>query len=196
MAEDRLSGKGTLLLIGGSAGSLEVLLKVIPKLRTDIAFPIVIVIHRKDTSDSTLCDLLSSRTKLPVNEVEDKDALLPGHIYIAPANYHVLFESNRSFSLDVSEKVNYSRPSIDVAFESAAEAFGSGVTGILLSGANSDGTNGLRKISELGGTAIVQSPASADVPFMPEHAIQHTRTDRILDVSGITAYINSMTAAG
>ncbi|MCW3070968.1 MAG: chemotaxis protein CheB [Bacteroidetes bacterium] len=192
MAKDRLSKKDTLLLIGGSAGSLEVLLKVVPKLSAQITFPIVIVVHRKDTSHSTLSELLSTRTKLPVKEAEDKDELLPGHIYIAPANYHLLFESDGTCSLDVSEKVNYSRPSIDVSFESAAAAFGSSVTAILLSGANSDGTNGLNTISGSGGTAIVQDPLTADVPFMPEHALRHVKTSLVLDVNGISVYINAM----
>jgi two-component system chemotaxis response regulator CheB len=192
MAEDRLSKKHSLLLIGGSAGSLEVLLKVVPRLNVDLMFSIVIVVHRKDTSDSTLTDLFSSRTKIPVQEVEDKDELLPGHIYIAPANYHLLFEPGGSFSLDVSEKINYSRPSIDVSFESAAAAFGSSVTAILLSGANADGTNGLKTISAFGGKVIVQDPKTADVPFMPEHAIKHAKAHLVLDVNSMVTYINAM----
>src|ERR1700733_10706512 len=113
-----------LLVIGGSAGSLDVLLEILPHLRKDLPFAIAVVLHRKKESDSVLNDLLSGRSALPVKEVEDKQRILPATIYLAPADYHLLVEKDGWFAVDASEKVNYSRPSIDVSFESAADAYG------------------------------------------------------------------------
>lgn len=180
------------ILIGGSAGSLEVLLKIIPKLPQVIAFPIVIVLHRKSADDTILEDLIALKSPVKVMEVEDKVQLLPGHIYVAPSNYHLLFEKNGCLSLDNSEKVNYSRPSIDVAFESAAEAYGSKVTGILLSGANADGTNGLIAIQQAGGKVVIQKPETAGMPFMPENAISHLTPDLVLGIEEIVNYLNDL----
>ena len=108
--------KCRLVIIGGSAGSIDVLIRIMPQLRTGLPFAIVIVLHRKNTGDSFLGELFGSRTAIPVTEIEDKNEIRPGQIFIAPADYHLLFETNGSFCLDDSEKVNYSRPSIDVAF--------------------------------------------------------------------------------
>jgi two-component system chemotaxis response regulator CheB len=116
-----------LLIIGGSAGSLEVLLQVLPRLRTDLPFPVVIVMHRRSGPESTLEDLLATRTGLKVREAGDKMRLQPGFIYIAPGDYHLLIERNGSLSLDVSEKLHYCRPAIDATFDTGAEAFGAGV---------------------------------------------------------------------
>ena len=181
-----------LVIIGGSAGSLEVLLQVIPALKRSESISIVIVVHRKDFQDSLLLDLLTSRTKIPMKEIEDKEKLLVGHIYIAPANYHVLFENRDAMSLDYSEKVNFSRPSIDVTFESAAEAFGKEAIAILLSGSNSDGAAGLKAIHGGGGISIVQSPESAVFPYMPEQAMLSGAVDHVFDPMAMVAYINGI----
>ena len=119
--------------------------------------------------------MFSSRTKLKVKEVEDKDYILPGHVYIAPPDYHLLLEDENTFSLDASEKIYFSRPSIDVTFESVAEVFGAAVIGILLSGANADGAIGLSKIQQAGGFTIVQDPESAEVDYMPRQAIDKAK---------------------
>ncbi len=173
------------VVIGGSAGSLKVLLQILQYLESIPTFSIVIILHRKNAEDSALEELIAMKTVLPVKEVEDKTLLEPGYIYIAPSDYHLLFEKNGLLSLDISEKVNFSRPSIDVSFESASEVYQSSLVGILLSGANADGTQGLKTIQKAGGKIIVQKPATAEMPFMPNYAIQHTTPDFILDVEEI-----------
>lgn len=181
-----------LLLIGGSAGSLDVLMRVLPALPPLQRLSLVIVLHRKSGDDTLLEDLIAVKSGTPIRETEDKVPLLPASIYIAPADYHLLFENNGLLSIDTSEKVNYSRPSIDVAFESAADAYGSNVTAILLSGANNDGTHGLQVIQRAGGVIVVQTPETADMPFMPEHAIAHTTPDYILDAPQMIQFIKML----
>ncbi|MFY0481567.1 chemotaxis protein CheB [Flavobacterium sp. PLA-1-15] len=188
MEEITLISGCKVLIIGGSAGSLDVLLKILPHLQVP-SFAIVIVLHRKHTDDTTLEELIAAKSKIPVKEVEDKIALESGNIYIAPSDYHLLFEKNDLLSLDISDKVNYSRPSIDVAFESAADVYGKSLVGILLSGANADGTDGLIAIKKNGGTIVVQKPETADMPFMPNNALLHTTPDHILNVSELLKFI-------
>lgn len=178
------------LFIGGSAGSLEVLLKVLPDLKENIEFAIVIVLHRKSGTDEILTELLSSRTHIPVKEIEEKDKVEPGIIYLAPSDYHLLLERNATFSLDHSEKVNYSRPSIDVAFESAADLYKDSLVGMLLSGANADGVAGLLKIKKFGGRVIIQDPDSALISFMPAQAGLYVDYDEMLQVEEIADWIN------
>ena len=192
MEENDLKSKCKLLLIGGSAGSLEVLMSILPNLNPIEHFAIVIILHRKSAEDSTLEDLIALKTIIPVAKVEDKVPLRSGFIYIAPSDYHLLFEKDKQLSLDVSEKINYSRPSIDVSFESAAIAFGKKCTAILLSGANADGTEGLKAIQNEGGTIILQNPQSAVMPFMPQNALSSLTPSYIFEVSEILDYINSI----
>ena len=139
-----------LVVIGGSAGSLPVLITIITSLPSKLSFAVVVVLHRKNTYDNTLGNLLAQKTSLPVKEIDEKDPIAPGTIYIAPADYHLLIETNRMFSLDYSERVNYSRPAIDVTFETAALAYRAKLVAILLSGANSDGTEGLAAVKDQG----------------------------------------------
>ena len=178
--------------IGGSAGSLDVLLKVLPQLKEEINFSIVIVLHRKPGADMLLTDLLSSRTNIPVKDIEEKDAVEGGVIYLAPSDYHLLLEKDATFSLDHSEKVNYSRPSIDVAFESAAEIYKEKLVGLLLSGANADGVAGLLKIKKLGGRVIIQHPDSAKVSYMPAQARLCVDYDAMLQIEEIADWINKL----
>lgn len=192
MEKDKIAPTCGAFLIGGSAGSLEVLLKVFIKLKADLSFPIILVMHRKNSSDSMLSELLGSRTALPVHETEDKQTLEPGHIYIAPADYHLLFENDKNMSLDYSEKINFSRPSIDVAFESAAEVFGARLVCLLLSGANADGVAGLKLVKAKGGRVTVQDPATALTPYMPEQAILQVKVDRVLTPEAMPDFINSL----
>jgi len=191
MAEDQLT-PSRVVMIGGSAGSLDVLLYILPKLRPDLAVVIVIVLHRKTNVESPLINLLQTKTTLPVSEAEEKEPLVPGHIYLAPADYHLLLERNKTFSLDYSEKVHFSRPSIDVSFETAADVFSGNVTGILLSGANADGVEGLRRISERGGDVIIQEPSTADVAFMPAEAIRSGIAAKVFTPEQMMHYINSL----
>jgi two-component system chemotaxis response regulator CheB len=192
MEKDKIIASYELLIIGGSAGSLDVLLKVLPDLSASLNVCIVLVLHRKNSPDSMLSDLLGAHTVLPVKEIEDKQPLRGGHIYVAPPDYHLLFEKNKIISLDYSEKVNYSRPSIDVAFESASEAFGTSLCCLLLSGANSDGIAGLKLVKGCGGKVAVQDPKSADTPFMPEQAIANVAVDVILSPSEMAAFISTL----
>ena len=191
MAENEINTE-QVLIIGGSAGSLEVLLDILPRLDLRSSFPIVIVLHRRSGEDTMLEDLIAYKSTIPFKEIEDKTELEPGYLYVAPSDYHLLFERKRLISLDTSEKVNYSRPSIDVAFESAADIYGKNLTGVLLSGANADGTEGLKAIKNAGGITIVQTPETAEVAFMPQNAIENISPDLILNTAAILEYINSI----
>jgi two-component system chemotaxis response regulator CheB len=192
MEENSVDQHCEILLIGGSAGSLEVLFKLLPKLKPNLHFPVILVLHRRSSAESSLSDLLSTKIDAPTKEVEDKDAILPGNAYLAPADYHLLIEKDHSFSLDYSEKINFSRPSIDVTFESAADIYGPGVVAILLSGANEDGTLGLQEIKKAGGTIVVQDPDSAQMPFMPHYAITHAKVDHIFTPAQMAEFINNL----
>jgi len=190
MAEDLVNSNFKIVVIGGSAGSLEVLLNMLPQLEFT-NFPIVIVLHRMVGEDSALEELIGARAILPVQIVEDKTELWPGYVYVAPSDYHLLFEKNRTLSLDLSPKVTHSRPSIDVTFESAADAYGKNVVGILLSGANHDGTRGLELIRDNGGQIIVQDPLTAQMPFMPNFAIEKLNPELVYDVDEIVRFLQT-----
>lgn len=180
------------IIFGGSAGSLDVLIQVLPLINSNIDFSIIIVLHRKSGADNILTDLLSSKTKLTVKEIEEKDNILPGVIYLAPSDYHLLIEKNNTFSLDSSEKINYSRPSIDVTFQSAAEVYKDKLVCFLLSGSNADGVEGLSKVKETGGKVIIQNPQSAAFPYMPSQAALNVKVDETLQIEDIANYINKL----
>ena len=192
MEKDPVNQPCEMLLIGGSAGSLEVLFRLLPLLRPGLGLAIVIVLHRRSSGDSSLTELLGSKSVYPTREVEDKDFIAPGNIFLAPADYHLLIEKNHSFALDYSEKINYSRPSIDVTFESAAEIYGSSLAALLLSGANEDGTSGLLAIKRSGGITAAQDPSTASMPFMPQHAITHKAADHVFDIRQAADFINNL----
>lgn len=190
--EEAIINRYELLIIGGSAGSLEVLMKILPQLPADFPMAIVIVVHRK-LAESQLAGLLGDRCRLLIREAEDKEAIEAGTVYLAPADYHLLIEKGRTFSLDFSEKVNYSRPSIDVSFETAADAYGSATIAILLSGANADGAEGLLRIKKAGGVVIVQDPEEASVAYMPEQAIARFPVDYIAKAADMVEIIERLT---
>ena len=190
MEEDQGINK-QLLIIGGSAGSLDVISFLLPKLIFPITYSIVIVVHRKQGIDDLLTGLLQNGSSLPVREAREKEIIRAGTIYLAPPDYHLLFENNKTFSLDHSEKVNFSRPSIDVSFESASHVFKENVLGLLLSGANQDGTAGLKQIKKMGGKIIIQDPESASFPYMPMHAMQVTLPDAVLAKGEMSNYIHN-----
>jgi two-component system chemotaxis response regulator CheB len=191
MAEAEINEK-KLIVIGGSSGSLQVILQILGKIPNDYPIAILLIIHRGNSSDSALLDLLISKSKLPVREVEEKDKISPYCVYLAPADYHVLIEKDETFTIDYSEKLNFSRPSIDVSFISAAQVYGKRLTGILLSGANEDGAEGLKEIKERGGHTIVQDPEDAVVDYMPQQARQKSRIDEVLNTEGIRHYLISL----
>lgn len=180
-----------MLLIGGSAGSLDVLIQLLPALNQKSNLSIIIVLHRK-AGESLLVDLLSDKTRWFVKEAEDKEKIEKKTIYVAPPDYHLLIEKDKTFSLDFSEKVHFSRPSIDVSFETAAEAYGPALMAVLLSGANADGAEGMRQIKRSGGMTIVQDPREAAVSYMPQQAIELAKVDYIEPTTRIINIINRM----
>ena len=192
MEESKHMKKIGALVIGGSAGSLDVLLKILPEINPNLDFPIIIVVHRKQGTDSLLSDLLSHRTELKVKEADEKEKINKGYVYIAPSDYHLLIEKDYTFSLDYSEKINYSRPSIDVTFQTAADAYGEQLVCLLLSGSNADGVNGLISVKKNGGITLAQDPDSAQVTYMPEQAILRANVTDILKIEQMANYINSL----
>jgi len=186
MNQDRL------LIIGGSAGSLQVIVAMLTALGKDYPMPVLVVLHRNGIFESTLEELLIIRTSQQIKEVEEKDFLRPGLVYIAPADYHVLLEQDRSFSLDYSERVNYSRPSIDVTFRSAAEVYTSGLIAVLLSGGNADGAEGMEVVKACGGYTIVQDPGTAEVPYMPQQALLRVEVDVVATTEDLPAIVRGL----
>jgi len=178
------------LIIGGSAGSLDVLLKMLPAIDPQLSFPIIIVIHRKTGADSLLPELLSGRTRLRVKEAEEKEEVVPGTIYIAPSDYHLLLELDHTISLDYSEKINFSRPAIDATFQTGAEVYKDRLACLLLSGSNADGVNGLKTVKRYGGKVLIQNPENAQVAFMPAQAKLHVEPDFILNAEDMAEFIN------
>ena len=159
-----------LIVVGVSAGGLFALRTLVAALPQGFDLPIAVVQHRSKDSEA-LCDLLQECTHLRVGEANDKEPILGGGVYVAPPDYHLLVEPGY-FSLSTDEPVRYSRPSIDVMFASAADAYGADVIGIVMTGANADGSRGLQKIVQRGGYAIVQDPADAEVRVMPQSALK------------------------
>lgn len=184
-----------LVVIGGSAGSLQAILQLLPALDVHLGAAIIIILHRQSHYDSVLTELLSVKTGLVVKEAEEKEPILPGVIYIAPADYHLLIESDHTFSLDYSEKVNFSRPSIDVTFSAAAMVYRKQLAALLLSGANADGTEGLQTVKAMGGITAIHNPLNAEVDFMPRQAMNNMEVDYILEITEMAGFINHFAAA-
>lgn len=186
------NAKTELIVIGGSAGSLQVILEMIKNLNNGLHFAILLVIHRKAHSTNILQALLQQFSTIEVIEIEDKAEIEANKIYIAPADYHLLFENKKTMSLDSSEKMNYSRPSIDVTFKSAAEIYGKNMIGVLLSGANADGVEGLCYIKKNEGTVWIQDPETAEVDYMPKHAVEEINYDLLIKPDNLAKYINQL----
>lgn len=178
------------VVIGSSAGGLNALKTIFRKLDDDFHLPVIIVQHISPDSENYLIHILNELKKLKVKEADEKEIPMNGIAYIAPPNYHLLLEPDRLFTLTVDERVNYARPSIDVLFETAAEAYKENLIGIILTGANNDGSKGLKKIKEFGGLTIVQDPDTAEVDSMPRAALQTTHVDMILSLEEISAFLN------
>lgn len=180
------------VVIGASAGGMEALGSILKNLSEDFCAPIIIVQHLSPHSDGFMYKYLDSICSVKVKEAEEKEKIVGGVVYIAPPNYHLLIESDKTLSLTVESKVNYARPSIDVLFESAADAFRDEVIGIILTGANRDGSMGLRKIKDLGGVTIVQDPSTAESEAMPRTAINTVKVDYILKLEEIAMKLSEL----
>jgi two-component system chemotaxis response regulator CheB len=184
-----------LIVIGASWGGLRAVGQVLADLPDEVDVPVVLAQHRHPNSiEGTLAQLLQGRTERRVLDVEDKMPIERGHVYIAPPDYHVLVEPG-SLALSVDERVQFARPSIDVLFESAADAYGAGVIGVILTGANEDGAEGLARIKRKGGVAVVQDPAGAARRTMPDAAIAATVSDAILPLEEIGKFVYGLCVA-
>lgn len=184
-------GRYRIVLVGTSFGGVEALERVLPGLSPALRVPVVVVQHRSRDADGGLCEFLRDHCRLPVAEPNDKDAVEPGRVYLAPRDYHLLVEDGR-FALSVDAPVTYARPSIDVLFESAADVYGGDAIGVVLTGANRDGARGLARIKERGGFAVVQDPAEAESRTMPEAAREAAKIDRVLGLAGIAPLLNEL----
>ena len=180
------------IVIGTSTGGLNALSKVLAPLPVDFPFPILIVQHLSPDSDDFMVHHLRRHSNLQVKEADDKDVPEKGWIYIAPPNYHLLVEEEGYLSLAVTPPVNFSRPSIDVLFETAADAYTNGLIGIILTGANTDGTRGAGKIKARGGFMIAQDPEGADADMMPRSVIEAGWADQIIPLDKIGKYLNNL----
>jgi two-component system, chemotaxis family, protein-glutamate methylesterase/glutaminase len=173
------------VVLGVSSGGMNALKVIFSCLPEDFNIPVVIVQHLNARSNSEWIKLLNDKSRLDIKEADEKEEIKKGKIYIAPPNYHLLIERNKTFSFTIDERVNFARPSIDVLFESAAEACKDKLIGVILTGSNSDGTNGMKKIKEYGGLTIAQDPHTAESPFMPASAIAAIQMDHVLPLGGI-----------
>ncbi|MET1079451.1 MAG: chemotaxis protein CheB [Pseudomonas sp.] len=177
------------VVVGASAGGVEALLQIFADLGADFHLPIVVVLHLPDDRLSQLAEVFQQRLPLRVKEADDKETLARGVLYFAPPGYHLSIERDHSLSLSREEPLHYSRPSIDILFESAVEAFDAGLLGILLTGASHDGAAGLARIKAQGGLTVVQDPRQALVATMPEAALALHQPDYLLQLADIRALL-------
>ena len=168
-----LSKKYEAIVIGTSAGGLYALLQIFGSFDGSFSLPIIVVQHRSKDHRDLLEEVLQDKSLLKIKQADEKEKITRGFIYIAPPDYHLLVEENKTFSLSADVLIRYSRPSIDVLFETAADAYGDKLIGIVLTGANNDGSAGIKAIKKKGGFTIAQDPAEAMFPFMPQAAIEN-----------------------
>jgi two-component system chemotaxis response regulator CheB len=173
------------IVIGASAGGVEALMKIFSVLTPGFGLPIIAVLHVREERRSRLAEVFQQRLPIPVKEVDDKEMIVPGTLYFAAPGYHLSVEKDFSLSLSQEERVFYSRPSIDILFESAADAYGPRLAGVLLTGANQDGAQGLSLIKQYGGLTVIQDPMQAQAPIMPEAARALRAPDYILPLHDI-----------
>lgn len=184
-----------LIVVGTSWGGLRALEIVLRGLPEEFDTPIAVVQHRRSDSDDTLVHLLRRYTSLRVSEAEDKEPIEPGRVYIAPPDYHLLVDGS-AFALSTDQPVLFSRPSIDVLFESASDAYRHRLIGLILTGSNQDGAYGLSRIKEGGGLTVVQDPSSAESAAMPQGAIARSRVDEVLPLEAIGPFLGRVTERG
>lgn len=187
---DALAGRRIeAVVIGASAGGIDALLTLLPPLPPGYRLPVVCILHMPPDRDSRLAELFAERLQVPSREAIDKAPVEPGVVYFAPPAYHLSIENDRTFSLSQEAPVHFARPSIDVLMASAADAYGAGLAGILLTGANQDGADGMARIRECGGLTIVQDPAEAQSAAMPAQAIRRSAPHLVLPLARIGALL-------
>ncbi len=179
------SHKYKVVVIGASTGGLTAIKAILSVLQSEFALAVIIVMHRHKDSDGYLEQLLDNECKMHVKQADEKEEIKAGEVYVAPPNYHLLIEDDGTFAISVEGAVNYARPSVDVVFESAAEVYGERLIGVVLTGANKDGSLGLKKIKEAGGLAIVQTPETSEAVDMPSAAIAAVNPDYVLPLDEI-----------
>lgn len=180
------------VVIGVSAGGMHALKILLPALPPHFRAPIAVVQHVNEQGGEYLCEYLNNQCALEIREAMDKEAFLAGTVYFAPAGYHLLVEPDHSLSLSVEDKINYCRPAIDPLFESAADAYGSRLVGVVLTGANADGARGLQAIRAQGGCAIIQNPRTAEVRSMPQAALDMVGADHIVDLEQLAPLLQQL----
>jgi two-component system, chemotaxis family, protein-glutamate methylesterase/glutaminase len=180
------------VIIGGSAGSFQVITRILSSLPKNFPLPVLLSLHRLKHIRSGFVEALLLKSNIPVIEPDDKDQIKPGIAYLAPANYHMFVELGNRIALSTEEPVNHSRPSIDLTFITAANAYREKAIGIILSGANKDGALGLKKLKDLGGLAIVQDPLECQVKTMTEASLKLTKVDYILKTNQIVEYLQNL----
>ena len=185
-----------LIVMGTSLGGLNALSTILSQLPASLPVPVAVVQHRSPALDDTLARLLGTRSALRVLDAEDKMPLQPGHVYLAPPDYHLLIESVGLMALSTDPHVRSARPSIDVLFESAAQVYGASLVGIVMTGASADGALGLRAIAERGGITIVEDPRSAECAIMPQAALDATPPARVMPLVGIADYVSALADGG
>lgn len=173
------------VVIGASAGGVNALMQVLPALPRGYRLPIVVVLHVRSGRQNQLVDVFQQRVMVPVREAGDKEDIIPGTLYFAPAGYHLLLENDRSFSLSCDAPLHFARPAIDITMETAADAYGARLVGMLLTGANEDGAEGMAAIGRAGGMTVVQDPEEANVGVMPLEAIRVRPPDLVLPLEQI-----------
>ncbi|HEX6429102.1 MAG TPA: chemotaxis protein CheB [Niastella sp.] len=177
------------IVIGASAGGLYAMISILQPLPANYPIPIIVVQHRAKDERSLLEEVLQQKCQIRIKQADEKEEIQPGTVYFAPPNYHLLVENNGTFSLSYDVPVNYSRPSIDVLFETAADVFKQRLLGIILTGANKDGAEGMKRIRTLGGITIAQDPGTADYPEMPQAAISIRAIQHILTPEEIGSFL-------
>jgi two-component system, chemotaxis family, protein-glutamate methylesterase/glutaminase len=192
MHEVRLRGDIEAVVIGASAGGVQALSVLLPALPAHALAAILIVLHLPRDRPSLLADVFAHKCSLGVLEAQDKQPIVPGTVYFAPANYHLLVDQGPQLALSVDDLVHHSRPSIDVLFESAAELYGNRLLGIILTGANEDGAQGLAAVHDSGGVTVVQEPATAHSPQMILSALKLRPPDHVLSLHGIAAMLSTL----
>ena len=177
------------IVIGASAGGVHALLALLTDLPRSFGLPVIVVLHLPEDRDSQLAEIFQHRLPIAVRQAGDKESIAPATLYFAGPGYHLSVEMDRTFSLSCEEALHFSRPSVDILMESAADAYGAALAGILLTGANEDGAAGMARIKQQGGLTVVQDPVEAEVPTMPEAAIFRQAPDFILKLAGIRDFL-------